>query len=41
MKRRAFFKLVAGAAIVTPFYDFAGAATNHRLAVLVGGPHSL
>src|SRR6516165_9963876 len=38
MKRRAFFKLLAGAAIVTPFYDFASAANTHRLAVLVGGP---
>ena len=38
MKRRAFVKLLAGAAIATPFYAEARAATNHRLAILVGGP---
>ena len=38
MKRRAFVKLLAGAAMTTPFSAFARAATNHRLAMLVGGP---
>jgi putative tryptophan/tyrosine transport system substrate-binding protein len=38
MKRRAFVKLLAGAAMATPFSAFARAATNHRLAILVGGP---
>jgi ABC-type uncharacterized transport system substrate-binding protein len=38
MQRRAFVKLLAGAAMVTPFSAFARAATNHRLAILVGGP---
>ena len=38
MKRRAFVKLLAGAAIAAPLYAKARAATNHRLAVLVGGP---
>jgi ABC-type sugar transport system substrate-binding protein len=40
MQRRAFVKLLAGAAMATPFPAFARAATNHRLAILVGGPHS-
>ena len=31
MKRRAFVKLLAGAAMTTPFSAFARAATNHRL----------
>jgi hypothetical protein len=38
MKRRAFVKLLAGAAMATPFSAFARAVTNHRLAILVGGP---
>lgn len=38
MERRAFVKLLAGAAIAAPFYTKAHAATNHRLAILVGGP---
>ena len=38
MQRRAFVKLLAGAAMATPFSAFARAATNHRLAILVGGP---
>jgi hypothetical protein len=33
MKRRAFVKLLAGAAIAAPFYAKAHAATNHRLAI--------
>jgi putative tryptophan/tyrosine transport system substrate-binding protein len=40
MKRRTFVKLLAGAAMATPFSAFARAATNHRLAMLVGGPAS-
>ena len=40
MKRRAFVKLLAGAAMATPFSAFARGATNHRLAILVGAPHS-
>jgi hypothetical protein len=40
MERRAFVKLLAGAAIAAPFYAKAHAATNHRLAILVGGLHS-
>jgi putative tryptophan/tyrosine transport system substrate-binding protein len=38
MQRRAFVKLLAGAAMVTPLSAFTRAATNHRLAILVGGP---
>lgn len=38
MKRRAFVKLLAGAAIVAPFYAEARAATDRHLAILVGGP---
>ena len=37
MKRRAFVKLLAGAAIAAPFCAKANATTNHRLAILVGG----
>jgi hypothetical protein len=40
MKRRAFVKLLAGAAMATPFSAFARAATNHRLAMLVWAPRS-
>jgi putative tryptophan/tyrosine transport system substrate-binding protein len=38
MKRRAFFKLLAGAAIVTPFCAVAHGANTYRLAMLVAGP---
>jgi hypothetical protein len=38
MERRTFVKLLAGAAIAAPFLARAHAATNHRLAILVGGP---
>ena len=37
MKRRSFIKLLAGAAIAAPLAR-GHAATNHRLAILVGGP---
>ena len=38
MKRRMFIKLLAGAAITTPFYAEARAANTYRLAMLVAGP---
>jgi len=38
MKRRAFVKVVVGATIAAPFYAKVRAATNLRLAILVGGP---
>ena len=38
MKRRAFFKLLAGAAIATPFCAVAHGANTYRLAMLVAGP---
>ena len=40
MKRRAFLKLLAGAATAAPLYAEAGAGNTYRLAMLVAGPAS-